>query len=107
MLAGGSHALLAGRSVNDPDAPVPFARGPRNIRGGQGPGMGAIAGGPVRRADTEAPPPRTLDLRQIAAVQNVSLAFLDATLRSSPAGRQWLEQQARAWLNTTGTLSAR
>jgi hypothetical protein len=106
MLASGSHSLLAGRSVNDPDAPVPYARSP----GGGTPGRSrgdhmTIGGEPSRRV--EEPPPRILDLHQIAAVQNVSLASLDATVKASAAARQWLDQQSHSWLGPSGTLSAR
>jgi len=110
MLAGGSHALLAGVGVNDPDAPVPFSREPTGSQGsgsgrrGRNPGgVGSVG----RDATRSTGPTPTLDLRQIAAVQNISAAFLDAFVKSNPAARQWLDQQSRQWLGPAGTLSAR
>lgn len=129
MLAGGSHALLAGNGVSDPDAPVAFSRMPGtrgpgaargDTRGGEGAGDGGTDSGnrgrnrASRRSREDGPgttmgqdDTHTLDLRQIAAVQTLSLAFFDATLKTSPPARAWLAQQARLWLDASGTLSAR
>ncbi len=111
MLSSGSHALLAGVGVNDPDAPVPFSREPTGSQGSGSPGRRGRNPGGVGAAGRDAArnkePPPILDLRQIAAVQNISAAFLDAIVKSSPAARQWLDQRSRIWLGPAGTLSTR
>jgi hypothetical protein len=42
-----------------------------------------------------------------AAIQVVSVAFLDASLRDRPAARHWLEEQVPQWLEHLGTWRKR
>ncbi|HNI00546.1 MAG TPA: hypothetical protein PK958_16465, partial [Rhodocyclaceae bacterium] len=45
--------------------------------------------------------------RQRIAVQQVTLAFLDATLRDDAIAREWLERNAPAWLDPIAGLQTR
>lgn len=48
-----------------------------------------------------------IDYRQVAAIQAVSLAFLDASVRGSIPAQQWLQQAAPSWLGRQATLQVR
>ncbi|MFC0710947.1 hypothetical protein [Azorhizophilus paspali] len=45
-----------------------------------------------------------IDLRQMASLQSLSLAFLDAQVRDAAPARLWLECDAVQWLEATGRL---
>jgi hypothetical protein len=48
--------------------------------------------------------PGPFDPKLIAAVQAISTAFLDATLRDDESARAWLAKDAAAWLGESGVL---
>lgn len=45
-----------------------------------------------------------VDLRQMASLLSLSLAFLDARVRDAAPARLWLERDAAQWLEATGRL---
>ena len=49
--------------------------------------------------------PRVYNLRTLAAIQNVSTAFLDMVVRQRQQARQWLQQAASVWPGTTARLT--
>lgn len=65
-------------------------------RGGPGDGPGGRHGG--RKPGTGAGMRERFDPRQVASVQAVSLAFIDAQLRHAAAAGEFLDQNAAAWL---------
>lgn len=109
LLDTASHAALAGGTAPELDD---FAAngtsgrqegrqgGARRRGGGGGGGAGASQDGadganrhvpaPMARSDTH--------LASAVAIEGVSLAFFDATLRERPAARQWLQNEAVGWL---------
>ncbi|MBH9577506.1 hypothetical protein [Inhella proteolytica] len=88
------------------------AAGGRGRRGGGGgmPAKGGRTGGDGRDGPMAPVPPGlnahqlTLLSQERVAVQTVSTAFWDATLRGDTAARQWLREQAPAWLAPVGEL---
>jgi dienelactone hydrolase len=52
-------------------------------------------------------PPATFDLQEIAAVQDVSTAFLDSMVKSSPDAQSWLARDATAWLGHSAVLKVK
>ncbi len=81
--------------------------------GGRGPGGDGGPGGPGGRPGHGRPMghgagmQEAFDARQVANVQAVSLAFLDARLRGSAEARRWLDEGARSWLGDTARLDAK
>ncbi len=69
---------------------------------GGGPGGPGGAGGEGRGGAK--PVDLGVDRRQAASVAAVSTAWLDATLKQTPAAQQWLDQQAGQWLGPLGRL---
>jgi dienelactone hydrolase len=51
--------------------------------------------------------PATFDLQDIAAVQDVSTAFLDATVKRHPDAHNWLARDAAAWLGHSAVLKVK
>ncbi|HUJ88095.1 MAG TPA: hypothetical protein VLX30_14700 [Burkholderiales bacterium] len=136
LLAGGTHALLAGNGLFDPYSASALApgsaadggqkrrRGRQERRGGSdaadelnfsgaGPkplsiadasGSGEARG---RRAGAGASGPRAYNLRQVAAVEDVSTAFLDAFVKKNVRARDWLGRDAARWLGASAALEVK
>lgn len=47
------------------------------------------------------------ELLEITDIQQVSTAYLDATVKNDPAAREWLSKGAAHWLTNTATISAK
>lgn len=117
LLDTASHAALSGGT--EPELDDFAADGTANRQGGgqaagrRRGGDGAGGGGgkdkqegparhvpaPMARSDTH--------LASTVAIEGVSLAFFDATLRERPAARQWLQNDAGGWLQGLGTWRQR
>jgi hypothetical protein len=128
--APGSYQLLAqaGHMSLSGSAPERHA-GTRDEEGGRGPGGPGMGGPPPslaygdeggeRRGDDRRGGPggrqgprgfgagERIDYRQVAAIQAVSLAFLDASVRGSIPAQQWLQQAAPSWLGRQATLQVK
>lgn len=95
-LNGATHATLSGKAQDFMLAPSqPQAKGghmPKRMDAGGGGPLGAFAG-------------QEANGQQIAAVQAVSLAFLDMHLNQQASAKEWLYQKARAWLDGQGSLA--
>ena len=86
-------------------------RGGAGSRGGERGPSGNEAGRPARGAANgsfsgTASSPTTLQMR-LQAIQDVSTAFLDATLKDDALAREWLDRDAPRWLAGQGTLRGR
>jgi len=120
LLSGGSHRLLAGsgsvaeKAEADQAGPGGEGGGARRGggggmppggggggRGGPGGGMGGAGG---NSAGSMSAFPVASNARQTIAIQGVSLTFLDATLKTDPVAREWLERDAGRWLESVGEL---
>lgn len=123
----GSYQLLAQAGHLSLSGSAPERRvGKRGEEGGGGPGPGM--GGPPpslaygdergdqcseRGGPGGRPGPRgfsrgeRMDYRQVAAIQAVSLAFIDARVRGSAAAQQWLQQDAAGWLGRNASLQGK
>jgi hypothetical protein len=125
ILDGASHRLLAGNALMDPESPgIPQTstatgsgkQGRKRRSGGesldalQWNGDGDTSADPVtpvkgRRQNPVPAGPRVYNLRTLAAIQNVSTAFLDMVVRQRQQARQWLQQAASVWPGTTARLT--
>ncbi len=74
--------------------------------GGQRPG-GHSGGPPGEPRPYRSPEGRMPDFRHLAAVRDITTAFLDATVKADSAARQWLNQSANRWLGRSGVLKAK
>ncbi len=131
VLAGGTHAMLAGDGLFDPYSRQTAGgesggAGRKQRRGGRRRGGGntgdesnltdsarepmllAEASGAgeaqSRRSGAQPEGQRAYDLRQIAAVEDVACAFIDAFVKQDARARQWLAQDAARWLGATALL---
>ena len=117
-LRGLPHAWLSGhadgvgpQSGADPDAPAQDSAGspgsdsrsPRRGRTRERAGDGGGASIGRDEAAQASLSPSALQLR-VMAVQQVSIAFLDAYLKQDAPARQWLSVDASRWLGTSGEL---
>ena len=128
LLEGGTHGLLAGSGMVDKNNPKEISpggkRGKKENGGGyQGDSMergmefGESGGGRRRggkssensndHGDSERSDSRTFNVRHIAAVQGVSTAFLDATVKGDPIAREWLLRNATRWLGDSAVLQSK
>jgi hypothetical protein len=137
VLAGGNHEVLAGDSLINPESLRQSAQGEgssragaRRRRGGWEPQGGSPGDEPNLRdsgdtrfdlADSSAAPearrrgrssgrdsgPRGYDMRQIAAVEDLSTAFLDATVKDEARAQTWLAEDAAGWLRGSALLKAK
>jgi dienelactone hydrolase len=136
VLFGGTHALLAGNGMFDPYS-ASAARGGDAGSGGQKrrrgrkgrrsdgdagdelnltgagsePTFVADASGAgearARRGGAGAAGPRAYELRQIAAVEDVGAAFLDAFVKNDHRARDWLALDAARWLRASAALKVK
>ena len=119
-LDGISHRTLAGnpddpandsgdRKESAPRASQREAPGPSRGEGGRrGQAGGPQGDGPSGGNGMSQIPHALADVaRQRIAVQQVTLAFLDATLRDDAIAREWLERNAPAWLDPIAGLQTR
>jgi predicted dienelactone hydrolase len=138
VLTGGSHEVLAGDGLVNPESQRQSGQGDhasrsatrQRRRGGSGqPGGGAgdelnmtdssdrplrlvdasstsetHRGGRSSRGDAGA---RGYDLRHVAAIEDVSTAFLDASIKSDARARKWLAEEAVPWLRGSAVLRAK
>lgn len=125
LLEEGTHALLAGSGMvgkgdigdaapgrRDRRASGGFSGDPpgRDMQFGDGPGdggrsrggMGQRPEGPGRQENRASS--QTFSMKHIAAVQGVSTAFLDATVKGDPIAREWLTRNAARWMGDSATL---
>ena len=116
-----SHRALAGNPGEDGIEPADRverrerqpqrdASGPPRGEGGRrGPGGGPQGGMRPGGGSDVLPVPRarTDVARQRIVIQQVTLAFLDATLRDDAIAREWLERNAPAWLDPIAGLQTR
>ena len=136
VLAGGTHAMLAGDGLSDPYSGQSAGSGDsgdvaqKRRHGGRGRRAGGDTGDQMnladsarapmlladesgtgeargRRSDTRASGPRAYDLRQIAAVEDVGAAFLDAYVKDAARAREWLAEDAVHWLGASATLKVK
>jgi hypothetical protein len=135
VIQGGGHAVLAGDGFYAPGSAQESR--PGNERAGQnapGRGRGRRGGGgqfdsphlgesdgaspsgtDAAKADSrrndkrgkENVGPQAFNLRQIAAVRDVSTAFLDATLKGKAGARKWLAENAAPWLGDAAVLKSK
>lgn len=115
------HRALAGNpdeDANDPGdrdeadkrtSPRGESAPPRGEGGRRGPAGGPQGGMRPGGGNDMPPNPRArADVaRQRIAIQQVTLAFLDATLRDDAIAREWLERNAPIWLNPIAGLQTR
>ena len=128
LLEGGSHGLLAGSGMVDKNSPKEIPSGGKRGRKKNGGGyQGDAMGGGMEfggsgssrrrggdssensnsRGDSEESNSRTFNVRHIAAVQGVSTAFLDATVKGDPIAREWLLRNAARWLGDSAVLQSK
>jgi dienelactone hydrolase len=119
LLDTASHASLAGGTAPELEDFVAGAHSGRQSggqgggrhRGGSGSGGGGGGGkaGPDSPARHASAPMARSDshLASSVAVEGISIAFLDATLRDRPAATQWLQNDAVGWLLGLGELQQR
>lgn len=120
-LDGIGHRVLAGNpddEANEPGdrdeadkrtSPRGESGPPRSEGGRRGP-AGGPQGGMRPGGGSDMPPnpqARTDVARQRIAIQQVTLAFLDATLRDDAIAREWLERNAPTWLDPIAGLQTR
>jgi predicted dienelactone hydrolase len=129
VIRGGTHAVLAGdgfyepgsareasRPGNEDAGQNPSGRG-RGRRGGGQESDGASASGtdPEKGADSRRNAkrgkadtgPQSFSPRHIAAIRDVSTAFLDATVKAKTDARKWLAENATRWLGDAAVLKSR
>ncbi len=107
-LFGLSHQALAGRAVGQaddepsPDRPKSSrtAGSADSARSGRG---GPDDGGPAGTVMQSA----TLREQELVAIESVSTAFLDATVKSDSIAREWLQKNAPGWLTDEANLQWR
>ena len=75
-------------------------------RGERGPSGNEAGRQPRGSFSSAASNPTTLQMR-LQAIQDVSTAFLDATLKDDALAREWLARDAPRWLAGQGTLRSR
>lgn len=96
---------MAGRAPEEgrPEGPPPGAgsNGPRGAGGPGGPGKRGPVGGRMGHGQGM---DDSFNPHQVANLQAVSLAFLDATVRQSAAARHWLDNEAVHWLGERARL---
>jgi hypothetical protein len=133
VIRDGGHAVLAGDGFYAPGSAQGFAPGDeragqnasgrgRGRRGGGGqfgsPHLGESDGASPSGADAakagrndkrgrENAGPQAFNLRQIAAIRDVSTAFLDATLKGKTGARKWLAENAAPWLGDAAVLKSK
>lgn len=125
LIDGGTHGLLAGLGMIDKSSPKEPSSGGGKSRkesdyqgdsagremnfGGSGSGRsrGGRNSGNSNERGRENSTPRSFDPRHIAAVQAVSTAFLDATVKGDPIAREWLLHNATRWLGDSATLQSK
>jgi len=98
-LQDASHKDLSGTLVH---AGKPAGRA--HDEGGEGGGPGGPGGGGGDRHGAGKPADPGVDRRQAASVAAITTAWLDATVKQTPAAQQWLDQQAGQWLGPVGRL---
>ena len=120
-LADAGHAMLAGAIEPERAAPREErasgrAAAPRSGRsrqrsdsgdGERNPSEGSERAGSERTHAREIATAATIKAECEAAVQVVSVAFLDASLRRRPAAQRWLDEQVPQWLEHLGTWRRR
>ncbi len=121
VLTYGTHAMLAGTRLFDPNAvndQNPVSGNGAQSSPGEGSGQtgghrrrrsgGAFSGQNSSSQNAKPGHPgyqQPFNLQQIAAIRCISTAFLDATVKSSDSARQWLAQDAARWLGNSAVLS--
>ncbi len=121
-LAGVTHAMLSGAIETERVAPrdqrvngrAAGSRGGRSRQRSEGDDGARDAGGASATAGDDRGKTRWQtasvgDCRAEcdAAIQTVSIAFLDATIRDQPVARRWLDEQVAPWLGHLGTWRRR
>ena len=127
ILDGASHRLLAGNALIDPESRV-SRRLPR--RRGAASRVAGIEAVPINWIQAEwrwtgtattrpACPaggsrkgpgpsgPHAYDPRALAAIQDVSTAFLDLAVKQRPEAQRWLQNEAPGWIRGTASLTIR
>jgi hypothetical protein len=128
LLEGGTHGLLAGSGLIDKNSPRETPSGGKKGRkentggypGGSmwdGANFGESGGGRRRGGtsrenssggrDSERNNSPTFNIKHIAAIQSVSTAFLDSTVKSDPIAREWLTRNARQWLGDSAVFQSK
>jgi dienelactone hydrolase len=128
LLQGGTHGLLAGSGMIDKSNPIVTSfRGKKGRKQNGGGNQGASPDGDMQfggsgsgrhrggnssdnsnaRDGGAGSAPRTFDMRHIAAVQSVSTAFLDATVKNDAIAREWLLRNATQWLGDSAVLQSK
>ena len=127
VLAGATHAQISGGDT--PETPPVKTREtsesgsdddragsgqPEGRRRGDGGGMGrsrgergAGRGGSPTSSMRAGGLDRVASARQIAAVQGITTAFLDATLKGDPVAKEWLAKDASRWLGESAELMSK
>jgi len=112
--AAGGLVLAAAARAREAERESRGGPGDFGMRRGAGPGGNDMpiepAGRPAASARTlgafRGLPATDVELRMIA-IQQVSVAFLDAYVRRTAPARQWLAQEAGPWVAGLGELSQR
>lgn len=137
VIRGGTHAVFAGNGFYEPGGAREVSRPGNEGAGqnSQGRGRGRRGGGgqfggllfaesdgasasgtdPGKGADSRrnakpgnaATGPQPFSPRHIAAIRNVSTAFLDATVKAKTDARKWLAGDATRWLGDAAVLKSR
>lgn len=132
VIRDGGHAVLAGDGFYAPgsaqgsapgdERPGQKASGRKGRRGGGGQfdsshlgesdgaspsGTDAAKAGRNDKRGRENAGPQAFNLRQIAAIRDVSTAFLDATLKGKTGARKWLAENAAPWLGGAAVLKSK
>lgn len=104
-----THKTLSGTElVSAPKPDSKTARLPEATDSGSkqahGGGKGRSRGAPSRGANGPSAGEPPTDPKQVAAIQAISLAFLDSQLKRAPGAADWLHRGATGWLGDAGRL---
>ena len=108
LLAGAPHSLISGREAPDRTArdEAEASEGGQRSRGGRR-GRGGFGGRDASGAQSSPGTPSINWKMELADAKTVSVAFLDATVKSDPVAREWLQKDAQRWLGDLAQLSSK
>ena len=110
ILASAPHSLLAGTSAPAPGSPESGseAEADPDILSDKPAASDSGQGHKKRRGTSPAKGSSSAQrAREIAQIQSVTAAFLDATLKNDPIGAEWLSRNAQRWLGESADLQSK
>lgn len=106
FLNSGRHKLLSG-SIQRPGRKTVESE-QLSVEENQAPEPGFFGGGENRRKqDSHFDRSAGSDFKQLATIQNVSVAFLDAVVNSRQSAKLWLKNNAPQWVGRIGSFKAK